>query len=65
MGGQGILSVPNVYSGWIQETVSECGNSPNPCSQEIVKYLDKLSPSQKNPDMDPEPGGDDDDDDDD
>ena len=61
MGGQGVLAIPNVYNGWIQETVSECGNKPDPCSDEIVEFLKKLKSDQK----DPLANNDDDDDDDD
>jgi len=64
MGGQGLLSIPNVYNGWIQETVSECGNNEDPCSDEIVKFLKQLTQSQKNPEVDPEPGEDEDEDED-
>ena len=39
MGGQGVLAIPNVYGGWIQETVSE-GSS---------EFLDDLSVIQKTP----------------
>ena len=49
MGGQGVLTVPNVYEGWIQETVSECGSSPDPCSAEIVSFLNSLDSAQKDP----------------
>ena len=42
MGGQGVLAIPNVYPGWIEATLSECGTSENPCSQEIVDYLGQL-----------------------
>jgi hypothetical protein len=49
MGGQGVLAIPNVYNGWIQDTVSECGNKADPCSEEVVSFLKKLHNSQKNP----------------
>ena len=49
MGGQGVLAVPNVYAGWIQNTVYACGESHNPCSSEIVEYLNKLTSDQKGP----------------
>lgn len=48
-GGQGILIIPNVYEGWIQQTVDECGNKEDPCSKEIVKYLKDLKNAQKDP----------------
>ena len=49
MGGQGVLAIPNVYEGWIQQTVAECGNHEDPCSDEIVSYLKQLKNSQKDP----------------
>ena len=49
MGGQGILAIPNVYNGWIQETVSECGSSPDPCSEEMISFLRSLDNGQRNP----------------
>jgi FtsP/CotA-like multicopper oxidase with cupredoxin domain len=47
MGGQGVLAVPNVYAGWIQQTVTTCGLGN--CSPEIVGFLADLEPSQKAP----------------
>lgn len=49
MGGQGVLAIPNVYEGWIQQTVDECGNGQDPCSKEIADYLKKLNEHQKDP----------------
>ena len=49
MGGQGLLAIPNVYEGWIQQTVDKCGNKADSCSEEIVKYLKDLKKQQKNP----------------
>ncbi len=49
MGGQGVLAIPNVYEGWIQQTVDECGNKADPCSEEIIKYLKDLKNHQKDP----------------
>jgi DNA-binding beta-propeller fold protein YncE/plastocyanin len=49
MGGQGVLAIPNVYEGWIQQTVDECGKRADPCSDEIVGYLKDLKKSQKDP----------------
>jgi len=57
MGGQGVLAIPNVYDGWIQQTVESCGppvgKSHNfhagPCSEEIADYLSDLRPEQLNP----------------
>ena len=62
-GGQGVLAIPNVYEGWIQQTVDECGKRADPCSDEIVEYLKDLETSQKDPLGNP--GNDDDDDEDD
>lgn len=47
MGGQGVLAIPNVYDGWIDATVAECGATEDPCSQEMVDYLMDLSSSQQ------------------
>jgi len=47
MGGQGILAIPNVYDGWIDATVAECGATEDPCSQEVVDYIMDLSSSQQ------------------
>lgn len=46
-GGQGVLAIPNVYEGWIDATDDQCGTTANPCSQEIIDFLDDLSPSQR------------------
>ena len=47
-GGQGVLTVPNVYEGWIQQTAEECsnnnGNFKNKfCGKEITDYLKALT----------------------
>jgi len=42
-------SIPNVYEGWIQQTVDECGKGADPCSKEIADYLKKLDKHQKDP----------------
>ena len=47
-GGQGILTIPNVYEGWIQQTVKDCDKKDS-CSDEIEKYLQQLKKSQKDP----------------
>jgi DNA-binding beta-propeller fold protein YncE len=56
MGGQGLLAVPNVYDGWIQQTLTECEvsikngqGSQDPCSAEIVGYLKDLTKEQRDP----------------
>lgn len=48
-GGQGVLAIPNVYEGWIQKTVEECGKHADPCSDEIVSFLKKLKNNQEDP----------------
>jgi hypothetical protein len=59
MGGQGVLAIPNVYDGWIQNTVYECSNEkkkPLPekahgdykCGK-VGLYLDSLEEDQRNP----------------
>jgi DNA-binding beta-propeller fold protein YncE len=45
MGGQGVLAVPNVYDGWIQQTVDACGTGN--CSDEIEDFLQDLEPEHK------------------
>jgi FtsP/CotA-like multicopper oxidase with cupredoxin domain len=49
MGGQGVLAIPNVYDGWIQQTVDICDDDgePDPCSQEVANYLYVLTEEQK------------------
>jgi DNA-binding beta-propeller fold protein YncE/plastocyanin len=55
MGGQGVLAIPNVYDGWIQNTVALCdiGNDKNkgngPCGKEIKDYVKALDEDQKDP----------------
>jgi plastocyanin len=54
LGGQGVLAIPNVYEGWIQQTVEECSNSNGEfksdlCGEEITKYLKDLNESHLNP----------------
>ena len=46
MGGQGVLAIPNVYDGWIQETVSACQSGS--CG-DVSTYTGQLIGSQKNP----------------
>jgi plastocyanin len=60
MGGQGVLAIPNVYDGWIQETLDvvdpkncdkpkgERAQGKGPCN-EIANYLDQLTNDQKYP----------------
>jgi hypothetical protein len=47
-GGQGVLAIPNVYSGWIQNTVSQCDVAGDPCGV-VSDYVALLEPEQKNP----------------
>jgi DNA-binding beta-propeller fold protein YncE/plastocyanin len=52
MGGQGVLAIPNVYEGWIQETVDLCssnGNNPGPCGKEVRNFVRGLDNDQKDP----------------
>jgi hypothetical protein len=46
-GGQGVLPLPHVTDGWIQDTVTACdaGN----CSTEVTGWVDDLTVTQKNP----------------
>ena len=37
-GGQGVLTIPNIYDGWIQETVTVC-SEPHVCSDEMTTFL--------------------------
>ena len=46
-GGQGVLTIPNVYNGWIQNTVSECSVIGS-CG-DVSTYVNQLSASQKSP----------------
>ena len=45
-GGQGIVTIPNVYDGWIQETVSKC--SSGLCG-DVSTYVNQLEDSQQDP----------------
>jgi FtsP/CotA-like multicopper oxidase with cupredoxin domain/DNA-binding beta-propeller fold protein YncE/plastocyanin len=45
-GGQGVLAIPNVYEGWIENTVSACESGG--CG-DITTYVNQLSVSQKDP----------------
>ena len=47
-GGQGVLAIPNVYDGWIQQTVSACSVA-NACSDEMNMFLGNLELAQKDP----------------
>lgn len=54
LGGQGVLAIPNVYEGWIQQTAEECSNSsgdfkPKFCGKEMNNYLKDLKMSHLNP----------------
>ena len=44
MGGQGVLAIPNPYDGWIEETSSSTGLSP-----EVQTWVDSLTASQQDP----------------
>ncbi len=46
-GGQGILPLPLVKDGWIQDTVNACNDGG--CSSEVEDWVDQLTSSQKDP----------------
>ena len=46
-GGQGILPLPLVKDGWIQDTVDACDDGD--CSSEVESWIDQLTSSQKDP----------------
>lgn len=50
-GGQGVLAIPNVYEGWIQNTVDLCDTpgKGGPCGAEIGDYVDDLTSEQQDP----------------
>ncbi|QUC65612.1 multicopper oxidase domain-containing protein [Nitrosopumilus sp. K4] len=51
-GGQGVLAIPNVYEGWIQNTVDVCdkpGKGNGPCGKEIKDYVKSLTEEQQDP----------------
>ncbi|MDH4081680.1 MAG: hypothetical protein OEU68_17920, partial [Nitrospira sp.] len=43
MGGQGVLAVPNVYNGWVQQWVKHCG------TPECTAWAGQLTGKQKDP----------------
>lgn len=47
VGGQGIKPLPNLYPGWIQDTVALSGTGK--LSAEVQSWIDALTPAQKNP----------------
>jgi len=46
-GGQGVLPLPHVTDGWIQDTVTAC--DAGKCSTEVTSWINQLEPSQKDP----------------
>ena len=46
-GGQGILPLPLVEDGWIQDTVNACDDGD--CSSEVNGWINQLTSSQKDP----------------
>ena len=46
-GGQGLKPLPNMYDGWIQDTVALSGTGQ--LSAEVQGWIDALTTSQKNP----------------
>lgn len=54
MGGQGLLTVPNVYAGWIQQTIEACSDgqgdlSEQLCGEEMVEFLESLEDEHLDP----------------
>ena len=54
MGGQGVLAVPNVYEGWIQQTAMACSDgqgrfSQQLCGAEVAGFLDSLEDGHLDP----------------
>jgi hypothetical protein len=49
MGGQGVLPLPVMYDGYIQDTVNVCGKDSGLCSYKVVSWLSKLNDAQRNP----------------
>ncbi|MBI2851463.1 MAG: hypothetical protein HYX80_10590 [Chloroflexi bacterium] len=47
VGGQGIKPIPNMYDGWIQDTVALSGTGQ--LSAEVEGWIDALTAAQKNP----------------
>ncbi|MBI2919307.1 MAG: hypothetical protein HYY01_15140 [Chloroflexi bacterium] len=46
-GGQGLKPLPNVYDGWVQDTVALSGTGR--LSAEVQGWVDALTPAQRNP----------------
>jgi hypothetical protein len=46
-GGQGLKPLPNMYNGWIQDTVALAGTGQ--LSPEVESWIAALTPAQKNP----------------
>jgi DNA-binding beta-propeller fold protein YncE/plastocyanin len=42
MGGQGVLAVPNVYQGWLEQSQEVCGAYPSPCSEDVNDWLEAV-----------------------
>ncbi|MBI2831382.1 MAG: hypothetical protein HYX79_03905 [Chloroflexi bacterium] len=49
VGGQGIKPIPNMYNGWIQDTVGIFETDPGRLSAEVQGWIAQLTPQQKNP----------------
>jgi DNA-binding beta-propeller fold protein YncE/plastocyanin len=49
MGGQGVLPLPVMYDGYIQDTVNVCGKNSGLCSYKVASWLSKLNDAQRNP----------------
>ncbi|MEJ2261422.1 MAG: YncE family protein, partial [Nitrosopumilaceae archaeon] len=39
MGGQGVLAIPNVYQGWLEQSLEACGADPSACSEDVNSWL--------------------------
>jgi DNA-binding beta-propeller fold protein YncE/plastocyanin len=42
MVGQGVLAIPNVYQGWLEQSQLACSENPNSCSQDVKDWLDAV-----------------------
>jgi DNA-binding beta-propeller fold protein YncE len=42
MGGQGVLAIPNVYQGWLEQSLEACDADPNACSVDVNSWLDDV-----------------------
>ena len=47
VGGQGLKPLPNMYDGWVQDTVALSGTGE--LSAEVEGWIAQLTPAQKDP----------------